>query len=521
MANQQVLAVAMILTPDVIEGFVKTCLLSGFNEPVPTPEVHREWWNLCCSKNRFVAIAAPRGFAKSTAITHSYTLAATLFRERKFVVLVSDTETQAIMFLADLKNELATNEKIQELFLIKRDREGRVEFAKETETDIIVELEDGYQFRIIARGAGQRVRGIKWGSRRPDLIVGDDLENDEIVLNSDRRDKFKRWFYGALLPIRSDNGIVRVVGTILHMDSLLENLMPGRQLAAVQKQKQLIIEPLKEYTLYRLPWKSIRYRAHDKDWKTYLWEEKRDEGELRRIRQDYVAQGIPEVYAQEYLNVPLDETFAYFRKNDFLPMTPDDRLKKKNFFIAMDLAISEDERADYTVAVVGGMDDAGYLHIVDVIRDRIDGRQIVDLIIHLQNHYKAIFFGVEEEQIKRSIWAFLKESMILSQSFPSFQPLKNMGKDKMTRARSIQGRIRAHTVKFDKEANWYQDFEDELCRFPRDKHDDQVDAFAWLGQMIDKLIIANTPQEDIEEEYATKYAKSGLHESGRSATTGY
>ena len=62
---------------------------------------------------------------------------------------------------------------------------------------------------------------------RPGLIVGDDMENDEIVMNKDRRLKFKRWFYGALLPCLSDRGKIRIVGTILHLDSLLENLMPS------------------------------------------------------------------------------------------------------------------------------------------------------------------------------------------------------------------------------------------------------------------------------------------------------
>ena len=37
----------------------------------------------------------------------------------------------------------------------------------------------------------------------------------------------------------------------------------------------------------------------------------------------------------------------------------------------------------------------------------------------------------------------------------------NTGKDKMARARSIQARLRAHTVKFDKSGEWYPAFEEE------------------------------------------------------------
>jgi hypothetical protein len=93
--------------------------------------------------------------------------------------------------------------------------------------------------------------------------------------------------------------------------------------------------------------------------------------------------------------------------------------------------------------------------------------------------------------------------------------------DKSQRARSIQARVRARGVRFDKEADWYQTFEDELTRFPRDKHDDQVDAFAYLGLVIDKMIDAPSAVELQEDAYQKEYVNSGLYDAGRSATTGY
>lgn len=508
-----------MLTAEVLEGFVRTVLLKNFDGAVDTPQCHREWWELCTGKDRFVAIAAPRGFAKSTAITHSYVLGATLFRDRKFVVLVSDTETQAVMFLQDLKRELLTNDAIRDLFGLKTEK-GEVKLFKDSETDIIVDFEDGYQFRIVVRGAGQRVRGLKWGHRRPDLIVCDDLENDEIVLNKDRRAKFKQWFYGALLPIRSDRGIVRVVGTILHMDSLLENLMPSRQLAAVRRSKELVVTPLKESTNVRLPWKSVKYRAHSTDWTAFLWSDKKDETELRRIRADYVAQGLPEIYAQEYLNVPLDDTFAYFRKSDFHALSDSDFQQPVNYYITADFAISEDERADYTVFVVAAVDPNRTVHIRNVIRERMDGREIVDTILALQRQYQPVAFGVEKGQIQKSLKPFVREEILRQQEFPNFYELQP-STDKMARARSIQGRLRVGAVKMHKEADWYQDFEDELVRFPRDKHDDQVDAFSYIGLLLDKIIQAPTLDEIKEEEYELEYSHSGLYQQGRSQLTGY
>src|SRR5690606_22145584 len=119
---------------------------------------------------------------------------------------------------------------------------------------------DGYRFRIMAKGAEQKLRGLKWANQRPDLIVCDDMENDEAILNSDRREKFRRWFFGALRPARASNGKIIVIGTILHMDSLLERLMQP------QTGHKLIYEDLKSYSNEKKPiWRAVKYKAHNED----------------------------------------------------------------------------------------------------------------------------------------------------------------------------------------------------------------------------------------------------------------
>ena len=426
------------------------------------------------------------------------------------------------MFLQDIKSEIQNNEQLVELFRPKRDNDGNVVLFKDTETDIIVEFDDGHQFRIVARGANQRVRGLKWGHKRPDVIVCDDLENDEIVLNKDRRSKFMRWFYGALLPCMSDDGIIRVVGTILHMDSLLENLMPNRQLAGMRQIKKLQKSALKEWTDVRTAWTSVRYKAHSDDFQYLLWGEKLGVDELKGKRSDYINRGIPEVYAQEYLNVPLDDSFTYFKRGDFLALTPEQKVDPNvKWYCTFDFAISEEQKADYTVALVASVDAAGLLQVRNVIRARMDGGEIVDLILRLQAHHKFEWIGVEEGMIKKSIWSFLRERSRELEIYPNYMMLKPT-RDKETRARSIQGRMRAQTCRFDKDADWYQDFEDELTRFPRDKHDDQVDAFAWLGLMLDKLIHGLTSQEAQQEALEEERQKfDEISEQGRNTTTGY
>jgi predicted phage terminase large subunit-like protein len=507
----------MILTKEVVAGFVGSVLASKFDGAVATPEFHHEGWEMFTSKDRLVALAAPRGHAKTTGMTVSYGLATLLFRERKFMLLVSDTESQAAMFLGYFKEQLQENTALVELFGLKRDDKGIVRFVKETETDIIVEMEDGHKFRVIAKGAEQKLRGLIWSGSRPDIILIDDFENDELVMNKDRREKMRKWFYSALLPCVSSTGIVRVVGTILHMDSLLERLMPKPY------DRWSHQEPLKLWSeVKRNGWRSVKYRAHTDDFSHVLWPEKHSEATLREKRAEYTGMGMPDIYSQEYLNVPLDESVAYFKRNDFDHLTDEDKSLKLKYYITADLAISEADRADYSVFVIGGMDEHRRLQVRQVIRERMDGREIVDTLLLLQRIYDPEVVGIEEMQVSKSIGPFLREEMVRQNTYLNLFPLKHGGKDKIARGRSIQARMRAKAVKFDKQADWYPAFEEELTRFPRDTHDDQVDAFAYLGLLLDRMIEAPTVEEQEEEIYADEHPEhaAGTY-GGRSQHTGY
>jgi predicted phage terminase large subunit-like protein len=455
-----------------------------------------------------VAISAPRAHAKSTACTLTYLLACLVFREREYALLISDTVSQASQFLADVKKELLGNEKLSQLFGIK-------EFEKDTEDDVIVRCEDGHQFRITARGSEQKLRGLKWNNKRPDLIVCDDLENDEIVMNPDRREKFKRWFYGALIPCKSVHGIIRIVGTILHEDSLLNNLMPKEFDKWTRK------SALKTWSEKKGPWLALKYKAHNEDFTEFLWPERYSKEWFLAKKEDYFDMGIPDVYSQEFLNEPIDESIAFYKKADMIGLHGEEKKQRLNYYITADLAISEKETADYTVFLVAGVDENKMIQVRNVIRGRMDGREIVDMILTLQKQYQPELFGIEEMQVSRAIGPFLREEMIKTGVYPNLYLLQHKGKDKMARARSMQARLRAHTVRFDKSGDWYAQFEEELSKFPRSTRDDQVDAFSYLGLMLDSLVEAPTQAEQEDEEYEYELRNSGWSDSGRNAITGY
>lgn len=205
-----------VLNAEVMQGFVGSVLAKRFDGSVPTPACHQEWWELCTSTDKFVAIAAPRGFAKSTAISFSFTLAAILFRERSFVLLVSDTEAQAVGFLQLIKQELIENEDIRRLFKLKLNEKGTPLFHKEAEADLIGAFDDGTKFRIIAKGSEQKLRGLLWNGQRPDLIICHE-KNTEIytpetgwIKNQDHPNAKKIWAHDAY-KVQFEDGHTEVV----------------------------------------------------------------------------------------------------------------------------------------------------------------------------------------------------------------------------------------------------------------------------------------------------------------------
>lgn len=489
------------LTADLIEAFAGMYLSPMYDNPQPTPDFHRECWRLYCSEAELCAIAAPREHAKSTALTHDFGLAIALFRVQDYIVIVSATEELAMGHLGDVAKVLRENEDVIRDFKIKG-------LSVDTKSDIIVDFTDGHQCRFVAKGSGQKMRGMKWNGKRPGCILCDDLEEDEQVENLDRRKKFSRWFYRALLPCRRRGGIVRFHGTILHEDALLSRVMRSKQAWRVKLFKA--------------------HRAFD-DFSAILWPEQFPESRLRSIRQAYIEDGDADGYSQEYLNDPTDHSETYLKKADFLPMernekaeAEDDYEREKEYYIGCDFAVSKSDMANRTSFTVGGVDYFNLLHIVDQRVGRWDTLEWVEKMFELEEQYRPRAWYVEDGVIWQSVSPMVMKEMLRRGTFMTIIPMKST-KDKAIRGRSFQKRMRAHAVRFDKEADWYEGYEAELLRFTGvadAKQDDQFDSTTVLSRGLELEPELN--EDDFEpEEEAEMRRMDPRSVAGRNVTTGY
>jgi len=485
----------MSFNAETVKGFTLGLLAAKYDNPKPIPKFHEDMWALCCSEQKHVAIAAPRGHAKSTAITHAFILACVCFRIKSFVLLVSDTESQAVEFLGDIRAELEDNEALIATFGIRT-------IIKSNDTNVIVLMNDGHKFRIIAKGSEQKIRGIKWLGKRPDLIVGDDLENDEIVMNPERREKFRKWFMKALLPCGSDDCWVRIVGTILHLDSMLQRLLEDKT------------------------WEHLFYEACTGDFKNILWPEQFSSERLRGIYEGYLAQGDPEGFAQEYRNTPVAIENAFFNPDYFIDFERDDmgraQLPNLEYFAAADFAISEKEKADSTAIIVGGMSPEGTLHVVDLKLGKWDSDRIIEELIDTQKMYNINAFIFETAKIDKAIGPFLDREMMRRRVYLNIIKM-TPNQSKTMRASSIRAMHKSGSIRYDKEASWFPDFHSELMMVaesgPRGRHDDRFDAFAYLGLAVNQYFDAQSDEELEDEEYEKEWEL--YHDEGRCLTTGY
>ena len=165
-----------------------------------------------------VAIAAPREFAKSTITSFGYVIHQICHELRHFIILGSDTEDLAGDLVGYLLLELAMNQRL------------RQDFGHLAEVDwSVYDFVTRNDVRVLARGRGQRIRGLKHKQYRPDLVILDDLENDQNVKNPRIVKALLKWIKETVYPGIASTGNLFLIGTILAKRAALNIIIRGEE----------------------------------------------------------------------------------------------------------------------------------------------------------------------------------------------------------------------------------------------------------------------------------------------------
>lgn len=406
----------------------------------PSAEFHREALALC-EKHDSVALAAPRGHAKSTVITLLYALYAAATQRARYIVILSDTTPQAGERIGDIITQLLENEELTKAYPhlalpdAKMYRQKRV---KRAASELITS--GGVVFR--AAGSGQSIRGARKDEARPDLIICDDLENEENTESATQRAKLYNWFQKTVMALPgADGGKIIVVGTIIHPDSLLARL--------VKRSKGWVTRV----------WAAIVDDAP-------LWPEHWTMARLLELKERLT----PSAWASEYMNDPLDGKRQLFKRHVFyydeLPPSHVPYVEGTGF----DAAYTAKKTADYSV-LLGGRNYGGDIYLTFCTREQVEPEDLETMFkeagvteIHFDHH--PVEKGLIETIRKFGVTVHAEVAV----------------SDKRARATGVAALWNQARVFVPRDADWVQDFLEELYAFTGsgDANDDQVDAFSSL-----------------------------------------
>ncbi|MDK9716730.1 MAG: hypothetical protein OEL57_02340 [Trichlorobacter sp.] len=177
-------------------------------------EFHEEWQEATEHQDQFDIIGAPREHAKSTFFTLGNPVHKIVYRLKRFIWPCSDTHDQATGFSAQIKAELEENPRLKHDF-------GNLK-TKVWSDD---EFETSNGVKVLARGRGDKVRGIRYRQYRPDMVIFDDMENDETVENPRTTKKIINWIRGAVLGSLGAGYSAIMVGNLFHSKSAIVQLI--------------------------------------------------------------------------------------------------------------------------------------------------------------------------------------------------------------------------------------------------------------------------------------------------------
>jgi predicted phage terminase large subunit-like protein len=278
-------------------------------------------------KTKNIVIVAFRGSGKSTIMNMSFPIWAIMGKlQCKYILIVGLTQEQAKQHLKNIRQELEHNK------MLAKDLGPFIEVDNDWSA-YTLEIPK-YGARISAVSTEQSIRGTRHGAHRPDLIICDDIEDMNSVKNLEIRDKVDDFVTSELIPAGTSKTRLVVIGNLLHEDSFIMRLS-----------------------------KRIRRKEFDGVFRAYpllddedhcLWPGKYPNkesiiAEKRRI-------GKEPSWQREYMLKIITDTDRiiqpeWIQHYDILPPEGARDPEFRATFTAIDLAVAQTDRADYTAMV--------------------------------------------------------------------------------------------------------------------------------------------------------------------------
>ncbi len=388
-----------------------------------------------------------RGHAKSTHMGVLIPLWLKIQDNRQFntMVLVGKSEDSADRLLADLQSELEFND----LYIHDFGQQMKAGSWAEGEFTTV----DGCYFTAVGRG--QSPRGIKKNGRRPDYIVIDDIDDDELVLNEKRVSKATEWVLSALFgTMEVGRGRFILVGNRIAKKSILTNIAA---------------RPGVYHTVVNILDKKGRPS----------WSENYTIDEINAMRGFTGERN----FQKEYMNNPMTEG-AVFRAKDirYGKMLP---LKEYIQLICYtDPSFKNSATADYKATVLVGKTPDGHFHVLKVFAAQTSVSEMIawhyDIMDYVAGRVPVMYYMEANFMQDLMLDEFAKVGNAIGHHVPILGDKRSKG-DKFARIESMQPLFERGLVVFnekERESPGMKVLEEQLLLFERGSraHDDAPDA---------------------------------------------
>lgn len=463
---------------------------------------------LLTDRGKSFVLAAPRDFGKSTMITVFYVLFCICFQKERFILLISNTSKMAIRILDNIKSELVNNPLLREDFPEVFEFEGEPKPPRWTRN----EIETRTEIKIVALGAGESCRGIRYKQHRPTLIIGDDVEKGNAYSTIESLEKVKDWFRKSVLRLGSNDSNFIVLGTFFHPYCLIGELLDEEKspdwerrryqaLISFPENEQLweefdnIFFYRKEYKAKTGPEAAKKFyddhaAAMDKGAQS-LWAEKWSIPYLMTEKTKD-----PVVFSSEFQNIPADPKTLPFSMQE-LHFWSDEFKSVEDLqkFVGEDCCLwgSCDPamgKGDYTAIVVMLKDNKTQVYYVihaDIRRSSV--YDTISDIIALARRYSFSRFIVEANGFQELMVNQLQERCYQEGVPLNVEVVKN-SIHKTERIRSMQSVTRLGQLKFSRNHHLLLE---QLCFFPMHKLDDGPDALELIVRSFQTLPVMINP----------------------------
>ena len=347
-----------------------------------------------------VAIAAPREFAKSTITSFGYVIHQICHKLRNFIIIGSDTEDLAGDLTGYLLLELAMNQRLRQDF-------GELAAADWSVYDFVTKND----VRVLARGRGQRIRGLKHKQFHPDLAILDDLENDQNVKNPRIVKDLLKWIKETVYPGIAATGNLFIIGTILAKRSALNIIIRGDE------------EPYNH-------WIRRIYRAIQEDG-TSLWPSAHPIEKL--LKQKILMGSI--AFNKEKQNNPSDEESAF--QEAWIRYYHEDEIKDRELITVAGLDPSSKESGDDKALVSVSLDLKDMIYYVRAAWVRkASPAGMMDACYRQHNEIGWTQLGAEDNALKDFLRAVMDEA---AKRHLYYLPVKEITHNTNKEARIIAG----------------------------------------------------------------------------------